>query len=69
MAPRSRTSFQKRQKEILRMERQKEKAAKRMERKLVHKDGDAPDTAQIDEQGNAVDDQGTAFEPAPTTTD
>ncbi len=33
MATRSRTSFQKRQKEILRMERQREKAARRLERK------------------------------------
>jgi hypothetical protein len=35
MATRSRTSFQKRQKEILRMEKQREKASKRVERKLA----------------------------------
>lgn len=34
MATRSRTSSQKRQKELARLERQREKAAKRMQRKL-----------------------------------
>jgi hypothetical protein len=34
MATRSRTSFQKRQKEIARMEKQRDKAAKRSQRKL-----------------------------------
>jgi len=34
MATRSRTSFQKRQKEIARMEKQRDKAAKRAQRKL-----------------------------------
>lgn len=34
MATRSRTSFQKRQKEIARMEKQRDKAARRLERKL-----------------------------------
>ena len=36
MATRSRTSFQKRQKEIARMEKQRDKAAKRAQRKLNH---------------------------------
>ena len=35
MATRSRTSFQKRQKEIARMEKQRDKAAKRAQRKLM----------------------------------
>jgi hypothetical protein len=35
MASKSRTSFQKRQKEIARMEKQREKAAKRFSRKLA----------------------------------
>jgi hypothetical protein len=35
MATRSRTSFKKRQKEIARMEKQREKAAKRMQRKSM----------------------------------
>jgi hypothetical protein len=37
MASRSRTTFKKRQKEIARMEKQRAKMAKRMERKLVSK--------------------------------
>ncbi len=37
MATRSRTTFQKRQKEIARMEKQREKAARRMQRKLGQK--------------------------------
>jgi len=41
MATRSRTSFQKRQKEIARMEKQRDKAAKRMQRKLEKKSPDA----------------------------
>jgi len=35
MATRSRTSFQKRQKEIARMEKQRDKAARRVQRKLA----------------------------------
>ena len=42
MASRSHTTFQKRQKEILRMEKQRDKAAKRQERKLTPKDGGGP---------------------------
>jgi hypothetical protein len=45
MATRSRTSFQKRQKEIQRLERQREKTAKRMQRKQGIKD-EAPGTDQ-----------------------
>lgn len=37
MATRSRTTFKKRQKEIARMEWQRDKAAKRMQRKLTEK--------------------------------
>jgi len=40
MATRSRTSFQKRQKEILRLERQREKAAKRLQRKNAPRESD-----------------------------
>ena len=46
MATRSRTTFKKRQKEIARMEWQRDKAAKRLERKLIRKhagpDSDEP---------------------------
>jgi hypothetical protein len=40
MATRSRTSFQKRQKEIARMEKQRDKAAKRAQRKLMPAEAD-----------------------------
>jgi hypothetical protein len=36
MPTRSRTSFQKRQKELARMEKQRDKAARRAQRKLEH---------------------------------
>jgi hypothetical protein len=49
MPTRSRTSFKKRQKEILRMEKQREKAAKRMQKKTAAKDGTGLDIAQDDE--------------------
>ncbi len=39
IATRSRTSFQKRQKEIARMEKQRDKAAKRAQRKLARQVG------------------------------
>jgi hypothetical protein len=56
MATRSRTSFQKRQKELLRMEKQREKAARRMQRKTeVNKDPENPDTWQADEVGASPD--------------
>jgi len=50
---RTRTSFQKRQKEIARMEKQRDKAAKRMQRKLgvrpeEESDSSATDSAAID---------------------
>jgi len=43
MAMRSRTSFQKRQKEIARMEKQRDKAAKRMQRKSRGSETATPD--------------------------
>jgi len=54
MPTRSRTTFQKRQKELLRMEKQREKAARRMQRKLEPKDTgdpDVEDTVQVDDSG------------------
>ena len=45
MATRSRTSFQKRQKEIARMEKQRDKLAKRAQRKLSP--GGAPDEDEL----------------------
>jgi hypothetical protein len=43
MANHSRTSFKKRQKEIARMEKQRDKAAKRQQRKLAPKDTGDPE--------------------------
>lgn len=45
MATRSRTTFKKRQKEIARMEWQRDKAAKRMQRKLTEKHPEGTDEA------------------------
>jgi hypothetical protein len=45
MATRSRTTFKKRQKEIARMEWQRDKAAKRMQRKLTEKQPEGTDEA------------------------
>jgi len=49
MATRSRTSFQKRQKEIARMEKQRDKAARRAQRKL--NPGSTDDDEQLGEGG------------------
>jgi hypothetical protein len=46
MATRSRSTFKKRQKEIARMEKQRDKAAKRMQRKLQKQ---APGSGQEDD--------------------
>ncbi len=59
MGTRSHTTFQKRQKEMLRLERQREKAAKRMQRRLAAKEAaDAPGGEPIDNQE----------QPSPTST-
>jgi hypothetical protein len=42
MASRSRTTFKKRQKELARMEKQRDKAAKRMQRKTMKQAGGLP---------------------------
>jgi len=57
MATRSRTSFQKRQKEIARAEKQRDKAAKRQQRKLAAKEGHSTESTDellpqdLDQQG------------------
>jgi hypothetical protein len=64
MATRSRTSFQKRQKEILRLERQREKAAKRLQRKNAPKeDGNV----EIADSEDSVEPEETAEEDSATT--
>ncbi len=58
---RTRTSFQKRQKEIARAEKQRDKAAKRLQKKLMAKQaqesGGAPmeETAEPDEESDPID--------------
>jgi hypothetical protein len=68
MATRSRTSFQKRQKEIARMERQRDKAARRQQRKLAPKetgdfepDAESPD-AELGARQAASGESSTAAE-------
>ena len=54
MATRTRTSFQKRQKELARVEKQRDKAAKRLQRKLEGPQPEEPDDLLM-EGGVAVD--------------
>jgi hypothetical protein len=54
MATRTRTSFQKRQKELARVEKQRDKAAKRLQRKLEGPKPEEPDDMLMD-GGVAVD--------------
>jgi hypothetical protein len=54
---RTRTSFQKRQKEIARAEKQRDKAAKRLQKKLLAKQGSGaeaePDAGELSEAPDA----------------
>jgi hypothetical protein len=54
MATRTRTSFQKRQKELARVEKQRDKAAKRLQRKLEGPKPEEPDDLLM-EGGVAMD--------------
>ena len=69
MATRSRTSFQKRQKEIARMEKQRDKAARRAMRKLGGGENAEPDPdtldASVDPEG-ATDTDPSAASGEPT---
>jgi len=47
MAMRSRTTFKKRQKELARQEKQRDKAARRLQRKLEKGSGESGDTASV----------------------
>lgn len=53
MATRSRTTFQKRQKELARQERQRAKVTRRMERKLTKTPG-LPEIEGLDENGDPL---------------
>jgi hypothetical protein len=55
MATRTRTSFQKRQKELARVEKQRDKAAKRLQRKLEGPKPEEPDDLLLMEGGVALD--------------
>jgi hypothetical protein len=63
MATRSRTSFQKRQKEIARMEKQRDKAARRAMRKLGGGETAEPDSDARAEGEAGPEDQGAAAGP------
>jgi hypothetical protein len=62
MATRTRTSFQKRQKELARVEKQRDKAAKRLQRKLEGPKPEEPEDMLLD--GRVVDDYGEPVEPS-----
>jgi hypothetical protein len=61
MATRTRTSFQKRQKELARVEKQRDKAAKRQQRKLEGPKPDEPEDMLLD--GRYVDEDGEPVQP------
>ncbi len=64
MASRSRTTFKKRQKELARMEKQRDKAAKRIQRKTMKLAGGLPDLDG--ESPDAVEMEGAETEGAET---
>jgi hypothetical protein len=55
MAGRSRTSFQKRQKEIARMEKQRDKAAKRAQRRLAATQPQSEENSELEETNPSSD--------------
>ena len=55
MAGQTRTTFKKRQKEMARMEKQRDKAAKRLERKQNPRPAGESDLLMVDEFGNPVE--------------
>ena len=57
---RSRTSVQKRQKELLRAEKQREKTAKRLSRKLAAKDGEPQSDQPADQESQPADQESQA---------
>jgi len=52
---RSGTTFKKRQKELARMEKQRDKAARRVQRKAEKLSGDSPSTLSDDDLGEPLD--------------
>ena len=66
MASRSRTTFKKRQKELARMEKQRDKAAKRIQRKTLKLAGGLPDLDGESPEGSEI--EGVETETADTET-
>ena len=66
MASRSRTTFKKRQKELARMEKQRDKAAKRIQRKTLKLAGGLPDLDGESPEGSEI--EGAETEAADTET-
>jgi hypothetical protein len=64
MATRTRTSFQKRQKELARVEKQRDKAAKRMQRKLEGPKPEEPDDLLMDGSVAVEDGDGPPGDPS-----
>ncbi len=60
MATRSRTTFKKRQKELARMEKQRDKAAKRLQRKLAKQSVEPGEGPPIEAEPDLADTE-TAF--------
>lgn len=65
VAGRSRTTFQKRQKELARAEKQREKAARRMQRKLEKHPTDAMDAMDVIDATDVTDTDDTQLQDAP----
>jgi hypothetical protein len=65
MATRTRTSFQKRQKELARVEKQRDKAAKRLQRKLEGPKPEEPEDMLLDSR--IVDEDGEPVGPSAQT--
>ena len=55
MPTRSRTTFKKRQKELARMEKQRDKAARRLQRKLEPSSNASMDESETPEGGEAIE--------------
>ena len=69
MATRSRTSFNKRQKELARLEKQRDKAARRVQRKLEKQNSPGPggpemgEPVSFDEDGEEIEQPSTEQQP------
>ena len=69
MASRSRTTFEKRRKELARMEKQRDKAAKRQQRKLQKTAPGSEETDDLDHADDLDHDIEAVEEPAQSSTE